>query len=266
MPSVFLNLMTMLLYLAAASTQWLAPARFGLPSRGAMLVFAVLAVLGHAYLLHYAIDTQWGQNLSVFNLASLAAWLIAILFIFLVAAKPLEKLGLILFPLAASSVFLAFCWPGDHMVATAKNLPQLLHILLAVVTFSVLAFAGIQSILLMLLDRQLHRKISLNWLNRLPPLETMESLLFQMISTGFILLTLLLISSIYFYSATIGPGFYSKTLVACLSWLVFAMLILGHYLLGWRGKKAVFCTALGVFIVLLLYFGAQQFTPLFLTI
>ena len=261
MPIAFVNIMTVMLYLAATSMQWVASTRFGLPSKKWMLLLGIVAVLGHAYLLHNAIDTPWGQNLSVLNLASLASWLIIVLFIFLAFAKPLEKLGLILFPMAAVLTVFASWWPGEHLVATAKDLHQLTHILLAVLTFSVLAFAGIQALLLALLDRQLHQKTHVNWLNRLPPLETMETLLFQMIGSGFVLLTLLLLSSFYFYHATLGSLFFSKAFLATLSWLVFAILILGRQFLGWRGKKALYCTAFGVALVLLLYFGVQQFMP-----
>ncbi len=258
MPAVFLNVMTMALYLAAASMQWLGSARLGLPNKKWMLFFGILAVLGHGYLLHQAIDTEWGQNLSVFNLASLAAWLIIILFILLAFLKPLERLGLVLFPLAAFLVVLAFWWPGKHFMATAKDLHDLLHILLAVVTFSVLSFAGIQAALLALMDQQLHNKLRLDWLDRLPPLDTMETLLFQMISIGFFLLTLLLLTSLYFYFGSISSEFLSKTLLASLSWLVFAVLILGRSFLGWRGKKALSGTAFGVALVFLLYFGVQE--------
>lgn len=258
MPAVFLNVMTMALYLAAASMQWLGSARLGLPNKKGMLFFGILAVLGHGYLLHHAIDTEWGQNLSVFNLASLAAWLIMILFILLSFIKPLERLGLVLFPLAAVLLVFAFWWPGQHFMATAKDIHHLLHILLAVVTFSVLSFAGIQAILLALMDQQLHKKLRLDWLDRLPPLDTMETLLFQMISIGFVLLTLLLLSSVYFYYGSIGSVFLSKTLMAALSWLVFAVLIWGRCFLGWRGKKALCGTAFGVALVFVLYFGVQQ--------
>jgi ABC-type uncharacterized transport system permease subunit len=255
MPIMMLNMLTLLLYSLAAAMQWVSSARLGLPSKKLMMLFALPAILGHAYLLHYAIDTQLGQNLSVLNLASLACWLMMLMFTLLVLLKPVEKLGLILFPLAAFSVVLAFWIPGQHVIATANDLRSLLHILLAVVTFSVLAFAGIQAILLALQDRQLRAKNQWGWLNKMPPLETMENLLFQMIGCGFLLLTALLLSSFYFYHAALWTQFFSKALVTGIAWLVFAVLILGRKFLGWRGKKALYCTAFGVMLVLLLYFG-----------
>ncbi|MBX9585754.1 MAG: cytochrome c biogenesis protein CcsA [Gammaproteobacteria bacterium] len=132
----------------------------------------------------------------------------------------------------------------------------LLHIFLAVLTTAVFAFAGVQALLLALQDRQLHQKMQINWLDKLPPLERMEALLFQMIWGGFLLLTALLISSIYYYHDSVWSHFFSKTILACVSWIIFVILILGRKLLGWRGRKALYCTAMGIGLVLLLYFGA----------
>jgi ABC-type uncharacterized transport system permease subunit len=134
-----------------------------------------------------------------------------------------------------------------------------LHILLAVVTTSVFTFAGIQALLLALQDRQLNHKTQISWLNKLPPLERMEALLFQMIGGGFLLLTALLLSSFYYYHAAVWSHFFSKAVLACASWFVFAILMLGRKLLGWRGKKALYCTAFGIGLVLLLYCGAYLF-------
>ncbi len=132
----------------------------------------------------------------------------------------------------------------------------LLHIFLAILTTAVFAFAGIQALLLALQDRQLHQKTQISWLDKLPALERMEAILFQMIWGGFILLTVLLLSSFYYYHNAVLAHLFSKTILACLSWIVFAILILGHKLLGWRGRKALYCTAMGIGLVLLLYFGA----------
>lgn len=256
MAMIFLNLLTVLAYSLAASTQGVTSARLGLPSKKPMVVLGIFAILGHATFLHYSIDTVAGQNLSALNLASLACWLMALFFTVLVIVRPFEKLAVVLFPLAALSILLACFYPQQHLIATANDLRSLLHILLAVVTFSVLAFAGIQAFLLALQDRHLRLKNHSSWLNRLPPLDAMESLLFQTIVMGFLLLTLLLWSSVYFYHEALWSQRLSKTVLACVAWIIFAVLILGRKLLGWRGKKALVCTSLGVSLVLFLYFGA----------
>lgn len=256
MAMMFLNFITVLAYGLAASMQGVTSARFGLPRKKPMILLGLLAVLGHATFLHHSIDTAAGQNLSALNLASLACWLMALFFTVLVIVRPFEKLAVVLFPLAALSILLVCSYPQQHLIVTASDLRSLLHILLAVVTFSVFAFAGIQAFLLALQDRHLRLKNHFSWLNRLPPLDAMENLLFQTLVIGFLLLTVLLWSSVYFYHEALWSQRLSKTVVACVAWLIFAALILGRKLLGWRGKKALVCTSLGVSLVLFLYFGA----------
>lgn len=132
----------------------------------------------------------------------------------------------------------------------------LLHTFLAVITTVVLASAGIQAFLLAFQDRQLHQKTQSRWLVYFPSLEKMETVLFQIVGGGFVLLTLLLVSSFYFYQVTVWSYFFSKTVLTCVAWLVFAVLMLGRRLLGWRGRKAVYGTVIGVGLVLVLCVGA----------
>lgn len=132
---------------------------------------------------------------------------------------------------------------------------NILHILLAILTTAVFAFAGIQALLLALQDRQLHQKTQINWIDKLPPLEKMEALLFQMIWGGFLLLTALLISSFYFYHKEAGSYLFSKSILACVSWFVFVILVLGRWFLGLRGRKALYFTAMGIGLIMVLYFS-----------
>ncbi|MDQ2993657.1 MAG: cytochrome c biogenesis protein CcsA, partial [Pseudomonadota bacterium] len=194
MSIVLLSSLTVLLYGLAAAMQFLTRRRSVRTTKLLIMSSAGLAIIGHALLLHQSIDTQWGQNLSSVNLLSLASWLIVLFFVLLAFAKPIEQLGVILFPIAAISISLAVLMPGTHFVATANDTRQLLHILLAIITFSVLALAGLQAILLSLQDRRLRNNTMTGWMSRLPPLQTMETLLFEMITAGFILLTMLMLS------------------------------------------------------------------------
>ena len=48
-----------------------------------------------------------------------------------------------------------------------------------------------------------------------------------------------------------------KTLFALLSWLAFAILLLGRYAYGWRGRMALRFTLLGFVMLLLAYVGSR---------
>lgn len=133
---------------------------------------------------------------------------------------------------------------------------MLSHIFLANVTFSVMVLAGLQAILLSVQDRCLRSNTLSLWMSRLPPLETTEKLLFRLISIGFFLLTLLLVSSFYFYHAAMFQLFWSKALVTVCAWIIFAVLISGRKLLGWRGRKAIYGTLFGLSLIFAVFIGS----------
>ncbi|MBZ0145025.1 MAG: cytochrome c biogenesis protein CcsA, partial [Rhodocyclaceae bacterium] len=51
--------------------------------------------------------------------------------------------------------------------------------------------------------------------------------------------------------------FNHKTLFSILSWLIFAVLLTGRYVWGWRGRKALRWTLAGFATLLLAYIGSR---------
>lgn len=130
-----------------------------------------------------------------------------------------------------------------------------MHILLAILTFSVVCIAALQAVLLHLQDRVLHRPGRASAIiKKLPPLETMERLLFRTVILGFLLLTAMLISSISFFPHIFQLPLLKKTLLVIFTWSVFAMLLLGRYAFGWRGRKAVYYTLAGFVLLVVIVF------------
>lgn len=214
------------------------------------------AILLHSYLLYHWIDLNSGQNLTEFNLLSLATWVTAIFILVSTSIKrPIGYLNIYLFPLAALSIFLTNKFPSYHIVQTATDLRQLSHILLSVITFSILSLAGFQAITLAIQENFLKQK-NFEISKALPPLETMEKRLFEMIGVGAILLTLLLATSLYFFQSILLQLFLQKTILTFIAWLAFTSLFIGRLFFGWRGKKAIYCTLGGVVILTITYFSS----------
>jgi ABC-type uncharacterized transport system permease subunit len=161
----------------------------------------------------------------------------------------------VIFPIAALSIALALEFPSSHIINTAAHPKQFIHILLSVVTFSILAIAGLQVIILALQERFLRLKY-FEISNTLPPIETMERLLFQMIAIGAFLLSILLVSSIYSFHDILARQILQKTILTFLAWSVFIVLLVGRYYFGWRGKKAMYCTLSGVVLLTVTYFSS----------
>ena len=92
----------------------------------------------------------------------------------------------------------------------------------------------------------------------------MESLLFEMIAAGFILLTLALISGFAFLQNMFAQHLVHKTVLSTLAWLVFGGLLLGRFRYGWRGRTAIIWTLSGFVILILAYFGSKAVLELML--
>mgnify|MGYP000853225227 CR=1 FL=1 len=91
------------------------------------------------------------------------------------------------------------------------------------------------------------------------PLVTVEALLVRLIHVAFALLTLTLISGVFFSETLFGKAlsFNHKTLFAFISWLIFAALLAGRHLSGWRGRLALRWTLAGFVALLLAYVGSR---------
>jgi ABC-type uncharacterized transport system permease subunit len=88
---------------------------------------------------------------------------------------------------------------------------------------------------------------------------TMEKLLFRMITLGFVLLTLTLLSGVVFSEQLFGTvvRWDHKTIFSLLSWLLFGTLLAGRKWQGWRGKTALKFTLFGFAILLFAYIGSR---------
>jgi ABC-type uncharacterized transport system permease subunit len=113
-----------------------------------------------------------------------------------------------------------------------------------------------------LLERRLHardRGPLAGALASLPPLLTLERLLFRILAAGFVLLTATLATGALFSEELFGSAlrFNHKTLFAVLSWLIFGALLVGRWRYGWRGRKALRWTLAGFVALLLAYVGSR---------
>ncbi len=222
-------------------------------------VSGCLAVMVHGWLLYSWIDLAIGQNLTFFNMLSFILWLVSLWVLLAMIRKPTHNICLLVFPLAAISVVLVAIFPGRTILQTATNPRQLIHLLSAAAAFSVVCMAALQAILLRIQEGLLRRNYASKILQRMPPLETMEKLLFQLIILGFLLLTAVLISSLWLFRdffAVAVPNV-EKMAIAFTVWAIFAVLLVGRYLFGWRGRKVVYYTFSGFLMLMVLYFGSQ---------
>jgi ABC-type uncharacterized transport system permease subunit len=168
----------------------------------------------------------------------------------------LQMLGL---PLAAVCALLPWLLPGQHLIANASSVTFRLHFLVAMLAYSLFTLAALHAILMAVTEKRLHRGRLTPLFAGLPPLLTMEALLFRLIHFAFGLLTLTLASGVLFSEQIFGKALTlnHKTVFAVASWLIFGALLFGRHRYGWRGRKALHWTLTGFAVLLLAYVGSR---------
>jgi ABC-type uncharacterized transport system permease subunit len=256
-----LALIAIVLYLAAAAGLARPLLSGGQPLNRLALGLAGAAVLVHAGIL---LGMHRGAlDLHFFAALSLVAFVVSALTLLLNASRPVAALGVIVFPLTAALIAV------DSFLAPA-TLPQpmdwqiKLHVTVALVAFGVLSIAAALAILLAIQERALRHRQFGRWLRALPPLTLTETLLFRLISAGFVLLTLTLLTGVLFVDNLFGQHLAHKTVLSIVAWLMFGVLLYGRWRHGWRGARAVNLTLIGMAALVLAFFGSKAVLELIL--
>lgn len=178
----------------------------------------------------------------------------------------LDGLRVLVLPTAAVAVVLPVLFPGSVVPLQGKSALFPWHVAIAILAYSSLTIAAFHAVLMTLQESRLHAhpgSTKGGWLplaiDRLPPLLTMERLLFRLIGFGFAMLTLTVLSGVVFSEQLFGTAFKwdHKTLFTLMSWALFGSLLAGRVWRGWRGKTALRFTLTGFATLLLAYVGSR---------
>ncbi len=266
MPDFVFYLITSLMYAALAvyfwRTRWAvtAPApAVRTESRTLEHLVVMVPLILHATLLYDAVFAGDGIHLGVGNALSAIVWLTVVIYWLGNLFYNIEGLQAMMMPVAAVCAFLPVLFPAARALPNTELAVFKAHLLIAMLAYSLFTIASLHVLLMALLERRLHGGELPAALQKLPPLLTMETLLFRIITAGFVLLTLTLASGIVFSEELFGKAmrFNHKTVFGILSWLIFAALLGGRQLYGWRGRIAVRWTLTGFLMLVLAYVGSR---------
>lgn len=229
--------------------------------KSAQLMLLVPLAL-HGSILYQSIFVDGLLSFGVGNAVSAIVWFAALIYWlsgFLSALRGLQNLMAPISFIAAGAVLVPLLFPAAHPLAHTELAVFKAHLLAAMLAYGFFLIAVLHALLMTALERHLHQSAGSSLLSRLPPLLVMEKMLFRLVWTGFILLSLTLFSGIFFSQEIFGQSltFTHKTLFGIISWIIFAALLTGRYFYGWRGRTAIRWTLAGFVILLLAYVGSK---------
>ncbi|GGY70630.1 inner membrane protein YpjD [Cellvibrio zantedeschiae] len=197
-----------------------------------------------------------GVQLSFFTVSSQIFWVINAIVLLSSLKKALHNLFIFLLPCSALAIVTTLY---SHTESTILQLNYTLasHVILSIIAYSLLTIATLQAMLLSYQNRHLKSRTGLQYLRYLPPLQTMEALLFEFVLVGQILLTLSILSGFIFLDNIFAQHLVHKTVFSIAAWIVYGFLLLGKYKLGWRGNTAIRWTLAGFLFLMLAYFGSK---------
>ncbi len=251
-------------------------------------IVIVLTWLLHAWLLRDAalIDGSWRFGFALALSATM--WFAVAVFWFESLVIELVSIWLLILPLAALCALLPLAFPGSVALGRISGadggaysawLPA--HLAVALAAYALLTIAAVHALYMAALERWLHRtggsarragedepavdggrsggEFERGVLAPLPPLLTMERVLFRLIGAGFALLTMTVATGIVFSESLFGKPMRldHKTVFTLLAWVTFAALLIGRAMRGWRGRVALSWTLGGFAFVLLAYAGSR---------
>jgi len=227
-----------------------------LPKKQIIMV-GLAALCLHALALSNSIISTMGIDLGFYNAISLVSAVLVLLILIAEWRYPVDILAVVLLPIAAISMLIDSFSSTQHILPPASSNELVFHILSSIIAYSILALAAIQAVLLSIQNKFLHAHHPGGLIKLMPPLNTMEVFLFEIIVVGFIALTISLASGLIFLDNMFAQQLAHKTILSIIAWFVFLTLLIGRWKLGWRGRTAIRWTLSGFASLMLAYFGSK---------
>jgi ABC-type uncharacterized transport system permease subunit len=225
-------------------------------SQASARVWVVMAWLAHGSLLGLGLlgaDAKFGFAPAL----SLTAWLVAAIYAVESQIFPKLRTRWTLCALGAGAVLLALMFPGSVMPVTASAwLPM--HLALGIACYGLFGTAVVHAWFMTRAESRI--RLAEDSHSGLPLL-TLERLTFRFVNAGFVLLSATLLVGFLFGDVVYGQAhiwrWSHKTIFSVLSWVIFAVLLIGRSRYGWRGKRAVRVLYAGATFLLLAYVGSR---------
>lgn len=183
---------------------------------------------------------------------SLTVWIVIGLHAVESRFVPLPTVRGWLAPVGLLVVLIAALFPGD--VRHFSSPTAALHFVLGVGAYGLFGAAVLHGALLDAAERRMRQILRPPEATPGLPLLQLERLTFRFVQVGFAVLSAALLLGVF---TTAQWRWDHKTVLSLMGWAVFAALLAGRWLRGWRGRRATRWLYVGAFMLLLAYAGSR---------
>ena len=218
---------------------------------------ACIGVVAHTISLTSDLLLNEQLRMSLLNSISICVWMTITVIVLSALSKPLHNLFTFFMPAGALLLLIALLAP-QPVTAKAYSAGMLIHIFVSLLAYSVILITTIQAVLVNVQAHHLHKhQLNSRIMSILPPLQSMERLMFEWLIIGFVLLTAAIITGGLYVENMLAQQISHKTILTLIGWGFFATLIFGHFYLGWRGARASRMIYLGAGFLMVAFVGSK---------
>jgi ABC-type transport system involved in cytochrome c biogenesis permease subunit len=173
---------------------------------------------------------------------SLCAFLIAVLFLFILWRYQFQGLSVFLFPLIIVMTFIGATQipVGSWTTRTTRDTWLAVHVVTVLFGYAALLLTAVASVFYLIQERQLKSKKTYAFFERLPPLATLDNLTSRSMALGFVLLTIGTITGSTWAFIESGTRWIGdpKIGLSFVTWGFCLLMVFLRVSAGWRGRKA----------------------------
>lgn len=205
-----------------------------------------------------------GGHIPVTNMheaTSFLSWSVLVLFFFHEFKYKLGLLSSFIMPIVFLLMFSSAIFPRE-IKALSPVLQSYwfgIHVILAFLGDAAFAMAGGIGVMYLIQERNVKSKHLSRLFQKLPSLQTLDEINYHLITLGFPLLTLAMISGVVWANAAWGSYWRwdPKEVWSLITWIIYALVLHLRLTVGWRGKKAAILSIIGFIIVVFAFFGVK---------
>lgn len=200
--------------------------------------------------------TNMQESLSFFSLAVVAG------FIFCERRYKVTALGSFVTPIALLMFGVSAAMHGE-----VRPLPPVLqsnwfwiHALLAFISYAAFTIAAGVAVMYLIQRYFLKTRHFSGLFQKLPSLDTMDEISYRCLAVGFPLLTVAIISGAIWSEKAMGSYWTwdPKQIWSLITWLIYAALLHGRLVIGWRGKRAAILSIAGFIVLWVTFLGMKH--------
>ena len=226
------------------------------------IVFAVIGFIFHTA--NIVVRYMQGEHIPITNLheaSSFFSWCIVVLFFLIEFRYKIGLLGSFIMPIVFTLMLTSSLLPREitPLSPVLKSFWLVIHTPLAFIGYAAFAMAFGVGIMYLIQERHVKSKHLSGLFQRLPSLQVLDDINYLLISIGWPLLTLAIITGSLWAESAWGTYWRwdPKEVWSLITWIIYTLVLHLRLSVGWRGKKASILAIIGFTLVVFTFFGVN---------